>query len=121
GLRDLVDFLPASLAAIVSFFSAEITRGIWKPVILNGTDWPSLAATILAVESDIKEVLASAGVHINMSPQPRSVMPMLPLPIAALLSLSITVKMEFSDLQGIMGHGLEVCATSSSWPSMPIV
>lgn len=122
GLKDLVGFLPASLAAIVSFFSAEITRGIWKPVILNGTDWPSPAATLLAVESGIKEVLASAGVHINMSPQPRSVIPMLPLPIAALISLSITVKVdEFSHLQGIIGHGLEVCATSSSWPSMTIV
>ncbi|CAM0957186.1 unnamed protein product [Alopecurus aequalis] len=122
GLRDLVDFLPASLAAIVSFFSAEITRGIWKPVMLNGTDWPSPAATLLAVESDIKEVLASAGVHINISPQSRSIMPMLPLPIAALISLSITVTMEeINHLQGVIGQGLEICATSSSWPSMPIV
>jgi hypothetical protein len=71
GLRDLVDFLPASIGAIVSFFSAEITRGLWKPVMLNGTDWPSPAATLMEVESDIKEVLASAGVHINISPQPR--------------------------------------------------
>ncbi|XP_051179961.1 mediator of RNA polymerase II transcription subunit 33A isoform X3 [Lolium perenne] len=122
GLRDLVDFLPASVAAIVSFFSAEITRGLWKPVMLNGTDWPSPAATLMEVESDIKEVLASAGVHINISPQPRPVMPMLPLPVAALISLSITVTMEeINHLQGIISQLVEICATSSSWPSMSVV
>ncbi|XP_025805913.1 mediator of RNA polymerase II transcription subunit 33A-like isoform X3 [Panicum hallii] len=122
GLRDLADFLPASLAAIVSYFSAEITRGIWKPVMLNGTDWPSPAATLPVVESEINEVLAKAGVNINISSRPRSVMPMLPLPIAALISLSITVKMEeFSHLHGIIGQGIEICATSSSWPSMQII
>jgi len=122
GLRDLADFLPASLAAIVSYFSAEITRGIWKPVMLNGTDWPSPAATLPVVESEINEVLALAGVNINISSRPRSVMPMLPLPIAALISLSITVKMEeFSHLHGIIGQGIEICATSSSWPSMQII
>lgn len=28
---------------------------------------------------------------------------------------------EFSHLHGIIGQGVEICATSSSWPSMPIV
>ncbi|KAF8748881.1 hypothetical protein HU200_012808 [Digitaria exilis] len=122
GLRDLADFLPASLAAIVSYFSAEITRGIWKPVMLNGTDWPSPAAMLPVVESEINQVLAFAGVNINISSQQRSLMPMLPLPIAALISLSITVKMgEFSHVHGIIGHGIEICATSSSWPSMQII
>uniref|UniRef100_A0A0D9WF09 Mediator of RNA polymerase II transcription subunit 33A n=1 Tax=Leersia perrieri TaxID=77586 RepID=A0A0D9WF09_9ORYZ len=122
GLRDLVDFLPASLAVIVSYFSAEITRGIWKPVMLNGTDWPSPAAALLAIESEIKEVLASAGVHVNISPQSRPPIPMLPLPMATLISLSITVKMEeLTHIQGIIGQGVEICATSSSWPSMPII
>lgn len=63
GLRDLVDFLPASLATIVSYFFAEITRGIWKPVSMNGTDWPSPAANLLLMESEIQEILASAGVN----------------------------------------------------------
>ncbi|XP_066366778.1 mediator of RNA polymerase II transcription subunit 33A-like isoform X2 [Miscanthus floridulus] len=122
GLRDLADFLPASLPAIVSYFSAEVTRGIWKPVMLNGVDWPSPAATLPVVESEIKEVLAFAGVHINICPRPRSVMPMLPLPIAALMSLSITVKMEeFSHLHGIIGQGIEICTTSSSWPAAQII
>lgn len=58
-----MDFLPASLVAIVSYFSAEITRGIWKPVSMNGIDWPSPAANLLAIESEIQEILASAGIN----------------------------------------------------------
>ncbi|KAL6865104.1 hypothetical protein ACP4OV_016255 [Aristida adscensionis] len=122
GLRDLVDFLPASLAAIVSYLCAEITRGIWKPVSLNGSDWPSPAATLQAVEYEIKEALAFAGIHINISPRACQAMPMLPLPIAALISLSITVKMEeFSHVHGIIAEGMKICAAASSWPSMPII
>ncbi|XP_022887125.1 mediator of RNA polymerase II transcription subunit 33A-like isoform X3 [Olea europaea var. sylvestris] len=64
GLRDLVDFLPASLATIITYFSAEVTRGLWKPVPMNGTDWPSPAATLTSVESEMKEVLAAAGVNV---------------------------------------------------------
>ncbi|KAG1371452.1 mediator of RNA polymerase II transcription subunit 33A [Cocos nucifera] len=122
GLRDLVDFLPASLATIISYFSAEITRGIWKPVPMNGTDWPSPGATLLSVESEIKEILASAGVHIA-SCYPRGMPPMLPLPMAALVSLSITFKLDKSldCTHGIVGQALENCATGSSWPSMPII
>lgn len=63
GLRDLVDFLPASLAAVISYFSAEVTRGIWKPVSMNGSDWPSPAAILLSVESEMKEILADVGVN----------------------------------------------------------
>ena len=59
-----MDYLPASLATIISFFSAEITRGIWKPVSMNGTDWPSPAANLLLIESEVKEILTSAGVHV---------------------------------------------------------
>lgn len=62
GLRDLIDFLPATLGTIVTYFAAEITRGIWKPVPMNGTDWPSPAAILSAVDSEIKEILAAAGV-----------------------------------------------------------
>ncbi|XP_072997248.1 mediator of RNA polymerase II transcription subunit 33A-like [Typha latifolia] len=122
GLRDLVDFLPASLATIVSYFSAEITRGIWKPVPMNGTDWPSPAATLLSIESEIKEVLASAGVHIH-SCYPRGMPPMLPLPMAALVSLTITFKLDKSleYIHGVIGQALENCAGGSSWPSMPII
>ncbi|XP_038988885.1 mediator of RNA polymerase II transcription subunit 33A-like isoform X2 [Phoenix dactylifera] len=122
GLRDLVDFLPASLATIISYFSAEITRGIWKPVQMNGTDWPSPAGNLLSVESEIKEILASAGIHIA-SCYPRGMPPMLPLPMAALVSLTITFKLDKSleYTHSILGQALENCATGSSWPSMPII
>lgn len=64
GLKDLADFLPATLATIVSYFSAEVTRGIWKPVIMNGTDWPSPAANLSIVEQQIKKILAATGVDV---------------------------------------------------------
>lgn len=64
GLKDLADFLPASLATIVSYFSAEVTRGIWKPALMNGTDWPSPAANLSNVEEQIKKILAATGVDI---------------------------------------------------------
>lgn len=64
GLRDLVDFLPASLAVIVSYFSAEVTRGIWRPVPMNGKDWPSPAAILPSVLSEIKAILAAVGVDL---------------------------------------------------------
>jgi hypothetical protein len=48
---------------------------------------------------------------------------MLPLPIAVLLSLTITFKLDknVDYMHGIIGHALENCTSSSSWPSMPIV
>ncbi|KAB1224692.1 Mediator of RNA polymerase II transcription subunit 33A [Morella rubra] len=64
GLRDLVDFLPASLATIVSYFSAEVTRGIWKPAAMNGKDWPSPAAILPSVESETEAILAAVGVDV---------------------------------------------------------
>jgi len=64
GLKDLADFLPASLATIISYFSAEVTRGVWKPVYMNGTDWPSPAANLLNVEGQIRKILAATGVDV---------------------------------------------------------
>ena len=48
----------------MSYFSAEVTRGIWKPVFMNGTDWPSPAVNLSYVEEQIKKILAATGVHI---------------------------------------------------------
>lgn len=59
-----MDFLPASLATIVSYFSAEVTRGIWKPAAMNGKDWPSPAAILPSVESEIEAILAAVGVDV---------------------------------------------------------
>ena len=64
GLKDLADFLPASLATIVSYFSAEVTRGLWKPASMNGTDWPSPAANLAMIEQHIHKILADTGVDV---------------------------------------------------------
>ncbi|KAE9447513.1 hypothetical protein C3L33_20589, partial [Rhododendron williamsianum] len=122
GLRDIIDFLPASLAAIISYFSAEISRGIWKPVPMNGTDWPSPAANLVAVETEIKDILSSAGVNAPSSLS--GVSPaMLPLPMAALVSLTITFKLDKSleYIHAVVGPALENCASGCPWPSMPII
>ncbi|CAB4315432.1 unnamed protein product [Prunus armeniaca] len=120
GLRDLVEFLPASLAAIISYFSAEVTRGIWKQVAMNGIDWPSPAAILQSVESEIKEILNAVGVKV---PSCGISTVMLPLPLAALVSLTITFKLEKSleYIHAVAGLALENCASGSPWPSMPIV
>ncbi|XP_068669237.1 mediator of RNA polymerase II transcription subunit 33A-like [Aristolochia californica] len=122
GLRDLVDFLPASLATIISYFSAEVTRGIWKHVQMNGTDWPSPTVNLLSIESDVKEILASAGVNVSTYTGV-SLPATLPLPMAALVSLTITFKLDKSleYIHGVSGPALESCSSSCPWPSMPIV
>lgn len=122
GLRDLVDFLPASLAAIIDYFSSEVTRGVWKPVPMNGTDWPSPAALIQSIESEIKAILTHVGVEVpNRSSGGSPVM--LPLPMAALVSLSITFKLDKSQeyMHAITGAALENCASGCPWPSMPVI
>lgn len=62
GLKDLADFLPASLVTIASYFSAEVTRGVWKPALMNGTDWPSPASNLSHVQQEIKNILADFNV-----------------------------------------------------------
>ncbi|KAI6698742.1 hypothetical protein NL676_018861 [Syzygium grande] len=121
GLRDLVDFLPASLATIISYFSAEVTRGIWGPVPMNGIDWPSPTQSIRSVEFEIKEILAAAGV--NIPSYSSGVAPMLPLPMAAMVSLTITFKLDKSIeyLLAVAGPAMENCASYCPWPSMPII
>lgn len=119
GLRNLVDFLPASLASIISYLSAEVTRGIWKPVPMNGTDWPSPAAALPSVESEMKEILASVGVHIPIwSPGASPVT--LPLPVAAFVSLTITFKLtkDLEYIHAVVGPALENCATACAWPTI---
>uniref|UniRef100_A0A7N0V9N6 Mediator of RNA polymerase II transcription subunit 33A n=2 Tax=Kalanchoe fedtschenkoi TaxID=63787 RepID=A0A7N0V9N6_KALFE len=121
GLRDLIDFLPASLAAIISYFSAEVTRGLWKPVLMNGTDWPSPAANFSSVESELKQILAAVDVKVPSFSGISSAM--LPLPMAALVSLTITFKLDKSleYIHAVAGPALENCASSCPWPSMSIV
>ncbi|KAG2727387.1 hypothetical protein I3843_01G150500 [Carya illinoinensis] len=123
GLKDLADFLPASLATIVSYFSAEVTRGVWKPVFMNGTDWPSPAANLSNVEEQIKKILATTGVDIPSPAAGGSSPSTLPLPLAAFVSLTITYKIDRASERflNLAGPALESLAAGCPWPCMPIV
>ncbi|XP_076898810.1 mediator of RNA polymerase II transcription subunit 33A-like [Bidens hawaiensis] len=123
GLKDLADFLPASLAIIVSYFSAEVSRGVWKPVFMNGTDWPSPAANLSNVEEHIKNILAATNVNVPRLFAGISSPFTLPLPLAALLSVTITYKLDKASQRflDLAGPALESLAAGCPWPCMPIV
>ncbi|CAA6654117.1 unnamed protein product [Spirodela intermedia] len=123
GLKDLADFLPASLATIVSYFSAEVTRGVWEPAFMNGTDWPSPAANLSTVEDHIKKIVAATGVDVPSLVTAGSSRARLPLPLAAFVSLTITYKLDSASERflNLAGPALENLAASCPWPSMPIV
>ncbi|XP_047333789.1 mediator of RNA polymerase II transcription subunit 33A [Impatiens glandulifera] len=123
GLKDLADFLPASLITIVSYFSAEVTRGVWKPVVMNGTDWPSPAANLSTVEEQIKRILAATGVDVPSLVTGEISQATLPLPLAAFLSLTITYKLDKASQRflNLAGPALESLAAGCPWPCMPIV
>lgn len=123
GLKDLADFFPASLASILSYFTAEVTRGVWKPASMNGTDWPSPAANLSFIEQQIHKVLAATGIDVpSLAPVGNST-PTLPLPLAALLSLTITYKIDKANERylNLVGRGVVVLAACCPWPCMPIV
>ncbi|XP_052207639.1 mediator of RNA polymerase II transcription subunit 33A-like [Diospyros lotus] len=124
GLKDLADFLPASLATIVSYFSAEATRGVWKPVCMNGTDWPSPAANLLNVEQQIKRILAATGVAVpSVAAGGSFTAATLPLPLAAFVSVTITYKLDKASQRflNLAGPALESLAAGCPWPCMPVV
>ncbi|OWM74193.1 hypothetical protein CDL15_Pgr008506 [Punica granatum] len=123
GLKDLADFLPACLATIVSYFSAEVSRSIWKPVFMNGTDWPSPAANLANVEEQIKKILATTGVNVPSLSTGESSEATLPLPLAAFVSLTITYKIDKASQRflNLAGPALESLAAGCPWPCMPIV
>lgn len=123
GLKDLADFLPASLATVVSYFSAEVTRGLWKPVFMNGSDWPSPAANLSNVEQQIKQILAATGVDIPCLSVGGSSPVTLPLPLAAFVSLTITYKLDKATdrFLNLVGPSLSSLAAGCPWPCMPII
>ncbi|PON52861.1 Mediator of RNA polymerase II transcription subunit [Trema orientale] len=123
GLKDLADYLPATLATIVSYFSAEVTRGIWKPAHMNGTDWPSPAANLSIVEQQIKKILAATGVDVPSLSVGGSSPATIPLPLAALISLTITFKLDKASERALqlIGPALNSLATGCPWPCMPII
>ncbi|PSS06398.1 Mediator of RNA polymerase II transcription subunit 33A like [Actinidia chinensis var. chinensis] len=123
GLKDLADFLPASLATLVSYFSAEVTRGIWKPAFMNGTDWPSPAANLAIVEQQIKKILAGTGVDVPSLAVGGSAPATLPFPLAVLVSLTITYKLDRTTehLLFLIGPALISLAAGCPWPCFPIM
>lgn len=123
GLKNLADFLPASLATITSYFSAEVTRGIWKPASMNGTDWPSPAANLAAVEQQVKKILADTGVDVPSLSVGGSSPAILPLPLAVLVSLTITYKLDRDTdrFLNLIGAAVSNLATSCPWPCMPVM
>ncbi|KAH0978452.1 hypothetical protein GBA52_028171 [Prunus armeniaca] len=123
GLKELADYLPATLATIVSYFSAEVTRGIWKPACMNGTDWPSPAANLSLVEQQIKKILAATGVDVPSLAVGGSAPATLPLPFAALVSLTITYKLDRASERALtlIGPALNSLAAGCPWPCMPIL
>ncbi|XP_044965855.1 mediator of RNA polymerase II transcription subunit 33A isoform X2 [Hordeum vulgare subsp. vulgare] len=123
GLKDLADFLPASTATIVSYFSAEVTRGVWKPAFMNGTDWPSPAANLSMVEEHIKKIVAATGIDVPRLATGGTTLGRLPLPLAAFVSLTITYKLDKASERflNLAGPALENLAASCPWPSMAIV
>ncbi|XP_016647568.1 PREDICTED: mediator of RNA polymerase II transcription subunit 33A [Prunus mume] len=124
GLKVLVDFLPASVATIVSYFSAEVTRGVWKPAFMNGKDWPSPNANLSNVVEKIKEIIAATAVEVSSAAaSDGSSQATMPLPLAALVSLTITYKTDkdskrYLDLAKV---ALASIAAGCPWPCMPIV
>ncbi|XP_065861189.1 mediator of RNA polymerase II transcription subunit 33B [Euphorbia lathyris] len=123
GLKDLADFLPASLVTIVSFLSAEVTRGIWKPAFMNGTDWPSPAANLSTVEQQIKKILSATGVDVPSLPVGGNSPATIPLPLAALVSLTITYRLDKASERFlvVVGPALNALASGCPWPCMPII
>ncbi|KAI3742728.1 hypothetical protein L1987_60422 [Smallanthus sonchifolius] len=123
GLKDLADFLPASMVTIVSYLSAETTRGPWKPASMNGTDWPSPAANLSMVEKNINKILAATGVDVPSVFTGGTSSATLPLPLAALVSLTITYKVDriTEPLLNLAGPALNTLGVCCPWPCMPII
>ncbi|KAM0064649.1 putative mediator of RNA polymerase II transcription subunit 33A/B [Helianthus debilis subsp. tardiflorus] len=123
GLKDLADFLPASMVTIVSYLSAETTRGLWKPASMNGTDWPSPAANLSMVEKNINKILAETGVDVPSLFAGETSSATLPLPLAALVSLTITYKVDriTEPLLNLSGPALNTLGACCPWPCMPII
>ncbi|KAI3668203.1 hypothetical protein L6452_43280 [Arctium lappa] len=123
GLKDLADFLPASMATIVSYLSAETTRGLWKPASMNGTDWPSPATNLAMVEKNINKILAATGVDVPSLSAGGTSPATLPLPLAALVSLTITYKVDrvSEAVLNLAGPALNTLGAGCPWPCMAII
>ncbi|KAI3526782.1 hypothetical protein L1887_06045 [Cichorium endivia] len=123
GFKDLADIFPASMATIVSYLSAETTRGLWKPASMNGTDWPSPATNLSMVEQNINKILAATGVDVPSLSVGGTCPATLPLPLAALVSLTITYKVDriSESVLNLAGPALDTLGAGCPWPCMAII
>lgn len=123
GLKDLADFLPASMATIVSYLSAETTRGLWKPASMNGTDWPSPATSLATLEKNMNKILSATGVDVPSLSAGGTTQATLPLPLAALVSLTITYKVDrdSESVLNLAAPALNALGAGCPWPSMAII
>uniref|UniRef100_M4EHQ3 Uncharacterized protein n=1 Tax=Brassica campestris TaxID=3711 RepID=M4EHQ3_BRACM len=116
--------LATGLSERFNRFSAEVRRGVWKPVFMNGIDWPNPAANLSNVEEYIKKILATTGVDIpSLAPAGGSSPAALPLPLAAFVSLTITYKVDKASERflNLAGTALECLAAGCPWLCIPIV
>ncbi|MCO5556639.1 hypothetical protein L7F22_026935 [Adiantum nelumboides] len=86
---------------------------------MNGKDWPNPAANLLSVEAEIREMLSSSGVEVPScvtGSNSGNILVTLPLPLAALLSLTIAFKVDkFSELVlSVAGPALQNIAGGTS-------
>lgn len=51
----------------MSYLTAEVTRGTWKPASMNGTDWPCPDANLTYIEEQIKTIVVAAAVDVSSS------------------------------------------------------
>ncbi|GFY85183.1 REF4-related 1 [Actinidia rufa] len=102
GLKDLADFLPASLATIIGQAPLQIS---------------------LMFEGQIKKILAATGVDVPSLVSGGRSPATLPLPLAAFVSLTITYKLDKASQRflNLAGPALETLAAGCPWPCMPIV
>uniref|UniRef100_A0A2P2LN92 Mediator of RNA polymerase II transcription subunit 33B-like isoform X1 n=1 Tax=Rhizophora mucronata TaxID=61149 RepID=A0A2P2LN92_RHIMU len=94
-----------------------------KPAVMNETDWPSPAVNLSSVEQQIKKILAATGVDVPSLAVGGNSPATLPLPLAVLVSLTITYKLDKASERclTLVGPALNSLAVSCPWPSMPIL
>ncbi|KAA8543205.1 hypothetical protein F0562_021300 [Nyssa sinensis] len=90
---------------------------------MNGTDWPSPSANLSMVEQQIHKILAATGVDVPSLAVGGSSQATLPLPLAALVSLTITYKLDKANERflNVVGLAVNSLGAGCPWPCMPII
>eukprot|EP00850_Spirogloea_muscicola_P002436 SM000009S23565 [mRNA] locus=s9:764498:771082:- [translate_table: standard] len=119
GLKDLVEFVPASIVPLANFLAAESMRGCWRVAAMNGSEWPTPASNLTAVEAEIQAALTDTGV--DTPPHLSGVLSgsgtLQPLPLAMFVSLTITFKSEMAEaILAVAGPRLIRAAAACPFP-----